>query len=66
MGIIDHDFYGENDEVMFECYNFSNQTIRIKKGERIAQGIFLKTAICDFNIVKRAKRKSRGAFGSTD
>ena len=65
MGIIDHVFCGEQNEVTFECYNFSEKTVSVKKGERIAQGIFLKTAVCNIEIKKKVKKKSRGAFGST-
>jgi dUTP pyrophosphatase len=65
IGIIDHDFCGEDDEIHFQCYNFSNESVKIEKGERIAQGILVKTTIADIEKVDNVSKNSRGGFGST-
>lgn len=66
VGIIDSDYYGNesNDGHIFVAlYNFSGSSITIKKGERIAQGIFEKYLIADGDVVISNERK--GGFGST-
>jgi len=65
IGIIDHDFCGKNDEIHFQCYNFSDKVVKIEKGERVAQGLLVKIAVADIVEVKKTKQKSRGGFGST-
>ncbi|QWC00770.1 dUTP diphosphatase [Mycoplasmatota bacterium] len=66
VGIIDSDYYNNPDnegEISLILYNFGNETIKIKKNERIAQGIFIKylKADKDNTLTKRL-----GGFGSTD
>ncbi len=65
IGVIDQDFCGPKDEILIELYNFTNKKTVIKKGERIAQGIFIK--IQKPKLVKGSIKntKSRGGFGST-
>lgn len=65
VGIIDSDYYNNPDnegEIKLILYNFGDETITIDKGERIAQGVFMKyfTADDDENDIKRL-----GGFGST-
>jgi len=65
VGIIDSDYYNNPDnegEIKLILYNFGCDQAVIKKGERIAQGIFTKYLIVEENDVK-AKRL--GGFGST-
>ena len=66
VGIIDKDYYGnpDNDGAIFiQLYNFGDKVVTIKKGERVAQGIFSKFLISpeedDVNV------KRNGGFGST-
>src|SRR3989344_4463542 len=42
VGIIDSDFSGPNDEISLVVYNFTDKPVSVSKGERLAQGIFLK------------------------
>ncbi len=65
LGIIDQDYSGENDELMLEAYNFTKKKVVVEKGERIAQGIFVKIEIAKFKEVNKQRKKSRGGFGST-
>ena len=65
IGIIDQDYCGENDEVMFQCYNFSDEVVKIEKGERVAQGMFVRIEKGDFEVVEKIEAKTRGGFGST-
>ena len=66
VGVFECDYYSNssNDgEILVSVYNFSNEDIVIKKGERIAQVVFQKFLIADND---RAKGLRQGGFGSTD
>src|SRR5918993_4239181 len=41
VGVIDEDYCGATDEVKIQVLNFTNDTVRVNKGDRIAQGILL-------------------------
>jgi|AntAceMinimDraft_18_1070375.scaffolds.fasta_scaffold00035_22 dUTP pyrophosphatase len=65
VGIIDSDYYNNPDnegEIMLILYNFGDEVVQISKGERIAQGIFIKYLKVDDSetLIKRL-----GGFGST-
>ena len=65
VGIIDSDYYNNPDnegEIMLILYNYGNDSVEIKKGERIAQGLFMKYLVVDNDDIK-AKRL--GGLGST-
>lgn len=66
VGIIDKDYYGneENDGAIFvSLYNFGTKTVRLKKGERVAQGIFQKYLVSPDE--DRVTSVRNGGFGST-
>lgn len=65
VGIIDQDFCGPDDELKLLMYNFTDQPVEIKKGDRIAQGLFLKLDRVEWEEVKELNTKTRGGFGST-
>ena len=65
IGIIDSDYYGNEDndgEIMFAFYNLSNDVVVIEKGEKLGQGIFM-----DYNKVDNDTTFAdrTGGFGST-
>lgn len=66
VGIIDTDYCGEEDEIKIQAYNFTDETVTIERGSRIAQGIFIKVDTADWNEVDQMQVSSRGGFGSTD
>ena len=66
VGIIDKDYYGniDNDGAIFiQLYNFGDKVVTLKKGERVAQGIFSKYLKSDAEAEVNNKRE--GGFGST-
>jgi len=63
-GIIDQDYCGENDEVLLQFYNFTEEDVTVEQGERIGQGTFVKIERADF-IPYNPESTSRGGFGST-
>ena len=66
VGVVDEDYCGPSDEVKIQVLNFTGETVAVKKGDRIAQGLFIP-------IVRAAWRESdsdlregsRGGFGAT-
>lgn len=64
-GIVDQDYHGPKDEIYLALYNLSDQEVQIKKGERIAQGMFVKIGKPKWQEAQNTKKKSRGGFGST-
>jgi len=65
VGLIDRDYCGEEDEILIQVYNISEEAVCIEKGERIAQGLFVQTQKIEFEEVETITQPSRGGFGST-
>lgn len=65
IGIIDHDYCGEEDELKIQVYNFTNKAITLKKGDKIAQGLFVRVDKVEFTEMEKMENESRGGFGST-
>lgn len=66
IGVIDSDYYNNPDNeghIMFQFSNFGLTDVKIKKGERIGQGIFLPFLKADND---RAETLRTGGFGSSD
>lgn len=38
VGIIDPDYSGPNDEIMIPVLNFTDATVHVRRGDRLAQG----------------------------
>jgi dUTP pyrophosphatase len=66
LGIIDHDYCGEQDEIKIQVYNFTNDSVIVERGEKIAQGVFIKIDKLSWEEVDSMSKNSRGGFGSTD
>jgi dUTP pyrophosphatase len=65
IGIIDPDYSGDEDEIRAAYFNFSAVSVEIEKGERIAQGTFVKISHPEWSEVDEMGNKARGGFGST-
>lgn len=65
IGIVDPDFSGDNDEIKAAYYNFTGKPVTVEKGERIAQGTFVKISYPEWEEVGELKNKTRGGFGTT-
>lgn len=66
VGVIDKDYYGnpENDGHFYvQFINTKERPYLVKKGEAIAQGVFMKYLLTDDDT---ASGERRGGFGSTD
>ena len=65
VGIVDADYYSNPDndgEIMFPFINIGNDTVEIRKGDKIGQGIFMKYKTTDDDM---ADGERTGGFGST-
>jgi dUTP pyrophosphatase len=64
-GIVDQDFCGPTDELLLQLLNFTTKPVEVKKGDRLAQGMFVPIMKCTFHEVERLETPNRGGFGST-
>jgi dUTP pyrophosphatase len=65
VGIIDQDYCGEDDELKLQALNFTKKEVKVERGERIAQAIFVKIEKPEFVETDKMEDSSRGGFGST-
>jgi len=65
VGTIDSDYCGPEDELQISVYNFTDETVKVEKLDRLAQGIFTKIERAEWDQVEEISQTSRGGFGST-
>jgi dUTP pyrophosphatase len=65
VGVVDPDYCGPEDEVKIAVMNFTDAPVTVRRGDRIAQGIFLAAPRVAWEEVDRLRPKSRGGFGAT-
>lgn len=65
IGVIDCDYHGPTDELQVQVKNVTNQPVTVERGERIAQGLFVKVDRAEWTEVDSHDAPSRGGFGST-
>ena len=65
VGVIDQDYRGDDDEVRCQVYNFTDQPVTVRRGERLAQGIFVRVDRAEWEEVALMDAPARGGFGST-
>ena len=65
IGVGDEDFCGDNDEYQSVLFNFTDQEVMVKKGERIVQLIILSRERVEIEEMIELGNKDRGGIGST-
>jgi dUTP pyrophosphatase len=65
IGVIDQDYHGEHDEILVQVQNIGAEPVTVERGERIAQGLFVKVETAQWEEVASHGADSRGGFGST-
>lgn len=65
IGIIDSDYSGNNDEVLFAAYNFTDKEVKVEKGTRVAQYMLVNFSKMEIEEVESLDSPDRGGFGST-
>jgi dUTP pyrophosphatase len=67
VGVVDSDYCGPADEVKIEVFNFTAEPVRVRAGDRIAQGLLIPVARAEWDEAADDLRAgSRGGFGATD
>ena len=64
VGVIDPDYCGAEDEIKIAVMNFTDAPVSIRKGDRLAQGIFLQAPLVAW-VETTPREQSRGGFGAT-
>lgn len=65
VGVVDPDYCGPTDEVRIQLLNFTDQEVRVARGDRLAQGIILPAPRVTWDEVPAIRQDARGGFGST-
>ena len=65
IGVIACDYHGPDDEIFVQVQNVTDQPVTVERGERIAQGLFVKVEQAQWQEVDGHGAKTRGGFGST-
>jgi len=65
IGLLDNDYCGPEDEIYLALHNIGKEVYIAKKGERLAQGLFVSFTKAEFHPVKTIENPTRGGFGTT-
>jgi len=66
VGIVDQDYCGPQDEIKIQVINLTDKPVAIKRGERIAQAMFVNIGKAVLEEVGATETDvSRGGFGNT-
>ena len=66
LGVLDSDYRGPEDEARVLVLNYTQETVHIARGDRIAQAFVLRVPRITFEpLTHEADTTSRGGFGST-
>lgn len=65
IGVVDQDYCGDEDEITILVQNIGKEPVTIERGERLAQGIFVRIERAEWNEVEKMDKPSRGGFGTT-
>ena len=66
IGVVDADYYGNPDndgEIAFEFYNMLNESVEIKKGEKLGQGLILAFDKTEDDFVTKIRESGWGSTG---
>ena len=65
VGIVDQDYAGPDDEIHIEVWNPTSAPVVVQRGDRIAQGVFVRIAQAEWDEQDSTGQPTRGGFGST-
>jgi len=65
IGVVDSDYRGPEDEIKVQVWNATDAAVTVERGDRIAQGIIVRTERAEWEEVDDVGLRSRGGFGST-
>ena len=64
-GVIDQDYCGPDDEILFQVYNITEHEVKVMRRERIAQAVLVKIAKVQWQPVAVIATSNRGGFGAS-
>lgn len=62
VGVLDPFYCGDKDEIVLEFFNFTDKEVKVKAGERLAQGMLIKHETVEWNEVERMGKRGRGGY----
>ena len=66
VGVVDEDYCGPADEVKIQLLNFTQTAVHVRRGDRLAQGLFIPVSRAAWQETgDDLRRGSRGGFGAT-
>lgn len=65
VGVVDADYCGPDDEIKIQLLNVTDATVKVARGDRLAQGIVLPCPRIEWEEVDEMRVPTRGGFGST-
>jgi dUTP pyrophosphatase len=65
VGVVDSDYCGPADEIKIAVINVTEAPVKVKQGDRLAQGILLPAPRVEWEEVTDLQPRSRGGFGAT-
>ena len=65
VGVVDPDYSGPDDEIKIQVLNFTQTDVRVRRGDRLAQGIVLPAQRVTWDEVDQIREATRGGFGAT-
>lgn len=67
IGVVDQDFHGPQDELGLQLRNITDQPVTVKRGDRLAQGLFVPVERAQWQELRleEVTATTRGGFGST-
>jgi dUTP pyrophosphatase len=65
VGVVDADYCGPADEIKVQLLNFTDASVHVKRGDRLAQGVVLPCPRVEWDEVAELDAPTRGGFGST-
>jgi dUTP pyrophosphatase len=65
VGVVDADYCGPDDEIKIQVLNVTDATVKVARGDRLAQGIVLPCPRIEWEEVDEMRVPTRGGFGST-
>ncbi|MBN9398181.1 hypothetical protein BGO18_01615 [Candidatus Saccharibacteria bacterium 47-87] len=66
VGVIDPFYRGDNDEQMIFLYNFTDHLVTVEAGEKLAQGMFVKSEVIEWDEKDHFGEDGHGGYQHTD
>ena len=62
VGVIDPFYCGDKDEIYLQFYNFTEKSVKVERGEQLAQGMIVKYETAEWNEVESMLEEGIGGY----